>query len=182
MNWVTENYKPKKIFQNDEKYFNVDKYIKGYWNTRHRVMCMYLNRYRLSECFKEYIQETGSEYDIVISMRMDLCFTDPDFDITSLCEPINRNELCIPNPGYDHGGMNDQMAVGNTKTILHYLDLYGSLYEILENGIYLQPENLLFHYLHYIHHVPFYRFETPYTIKRYQYYSNNIALIYHVHD
>lgn len=175
VNWVTEKYKPKKILENDENYFNADKYEKGYWNNRHRVMSMFLNRYKLSECFKDYIQETGREYEIVIAMRMDLCFTDLEFDITTLCEPINRNELCIPNPGYDHGGMNDQIAIGNTEQIIQYLDLYGTLFEILEKGIYLQPENLLFHYLHYWCNVSFYRFETPYEIKRYVYESSQMA-------
>jgi len=162
---VVNLYNPKKIIENDEIYFNINKYEKKYETIAHNVMCMYLSRKKLNDAFKTYVEENNINYDIVIATRIDLIF-EKNIELNELIENIEKNELCIPNPKKDWGGINDQFAIGNFYTVTEYLNVYNSLFELLESGIILHPETLLLEYLNRIK-IKVVRFELEYKIERY---------------
>ena len=161
-------YKPKKIIESDEIHFDYSKYQKRSEANKHNVMCMFLNRKKVCKLFQEYINDNNINYDIIISCRCDLWF-DEKLDINSLMNHINNNELCIPNPQFDYTGINDQIAIGNYKTITTYLQVYDSLFNILESTpSVFHPETLLAIYLQ-LKNENIYRFNLMYIIKRYPY-------------
>jgi hypothetical protein len=104
-------------------------------------------------------------YDVIIATRIDLIFNN-EININDCINHIQNNELCIPNPHFDHLGINDQFAMGNSNTIDTYLNAYNSLFELLESGVILHPETLLINYLRKTN-ITFYRFDFPYHIQRY---------------
>jgi hypothetical protein len=139
-------YRPKKITENDEIVFPVDKYQPFYGAVPYNVVCMQKARYIMKSLFQEYVEETKTEYDIVISTRMDNFYnTFPKWD--ELLPVIRDNHLCIPEGNDWGGGVNDQIAVGNYHTISLYLSIYDSLFHLLESGVIMHPETLLLHYL-----------------------------------
>lgn len=159
-------YKPKKIIESDELYFDCGKYKALSEKCKHHTMCMYLNRKKVCNLLKEYMNENNIKYDIIISGRCDLVFGDK-LDINSLIHHINNNELCIPNPQCDYTGINDQFAIGNYKTIITYLQIYDSLFKILEtDSLLFHAEQLLARYLK-LENENIYRFNLKYFIKRY---------------
>lgn len=159
-------YKPKKIIESDELYFDCGKYKPLSEKCKHHTMCMYLNRKKVCNLLKEYINDNNTNYDIIISGRCDLVFGEK-LDINSLINHINNNELCIPNPQCDYTGINDQFAIGNYKTIITYLQIYDSLFKILENdSLLFHAEQLLACYLK-LENENIYRFNLKYFIKRY---------------
>ena len=162
---VINLYKPKKIIENDEIYFNVDKYNKRTETIKHNVLCMYLSRTKLNDEFKKYVEENNINYEIVIALRIDLIFEN-NINYNNLIKSIENNELCIPTPRNDWGGINDQIAIGNYYTITEYLNVYNSLFELLESGVILHPETLLLAYLKKIS-MKITRFEIKYHIERY---------------
>lgn len=167
-------YQPKDMMQNDEEYFDISKYTKGNYTIPHNTLCMYLNKKNVSNMLKKYIETHNIKYNIIISTRIDLCYNSViNYDM--LKTPIDNNILCIPSPEYDHGdiigntrwfGINDQIAYGNYDTMIKYLETYDSLYDMLENGIILHPETLLFNYLKKIK-MELFRFPFSYYIKRF---------------
>lgn len=172
VNKVIKIYSPKKIIENDEIYFNIDKYNKKPETNKHNTLCMFLSRYKLLNIFKEYIEETSEKYDIVISTRIDLIFYEK-LNIDTLLQYINNNKICIPEIQLNYNGfnapipwVNDQFAIGNYTTISQYLNGYNSLYNILESGIILHPETLLLNYLHSIK-LDIHTFNINYKIKHY---------------
>ena len=145
---VISLYQPKKIMENDEIYFPVDKYPSAPETKPHTVMCMYKSRYLLRNLFQEYIEETNPEYDIVISTRMDMFYEDNIMLGEYQLPHIQKNILLIPED-WDCRGVNDQIAVGNQHTILNYLNVYDLLYGMLESGVFINPEYILMCYLRY---------------------------------
>jgi hypothetical protein len=148
---VISLYQPKKIIENDEIHFPVDHYrttieyelfIK---NAKNRIMYMFRGRRLVSAIFEKYLQETSEKYDIVIFTRMDLYYSSKIS--TEKMHRIAKDVLFIPSPEYDYRGINDQLAFGNINTIITYLKLYDYLFEILEDGVILNPEIILLTYL-----------------------------------
>lgn len=151
VNNVIELYKPKDIRESDEKIYNVDFncdntviinekiYKKKYVTNAINCLCMFYSRLKLHDMLNE-------EYDIVISTRMDLIFYS-NITIKELEHYIEKDYLCIPNPDFDYGGINDQIAIGNTKNMKNYLSLYTDIINILQSNIELHPETILAHFL-----------------------------------
>lgn len=144
-------YKPIIITENNETYINLDKYPTIKENTRRTSMLyMYENRNNVWNKFEEYVKKTNKKYDLIVSTRNDLWFNDK-IDYKSLKQMVDKNYICIPNPEFDFptslGGINDHYAIGNYDTISIYLKLYKSLIELLDSGVTLHPETLLFVYL-----------------------------------
>jgi hypothetical protein len=77
---------------------------------------------------------------------MDLLFYS-NITIKELENYITNDYICIPNEKYDYGGINDQIAIGNKKTMSLYLSLYSDLLNILASNINLHPETVLLHFL-----------------------------------
>ena len=159
-------YKPKKIIESDEIHFDYSKYPKRPWTNQYNIMCMFLNRKKVCKLFQEYINDNNINYDIIISCRCDLWF-DEKLDINSLMNYTNNNVLCIPNPQFDYTGINDQIAIGNYKMITIYLQVYDSLFNILESGGNFHPETLLAIYLS-VKCEKMYRFDLKYDRKQYK--------------
>lgn len=145
-------YKPKVIKESDENIYNVEIisdeykicidgkiYNKNPITNTHNCLCMYYSRLQLHDMLNE-------EYDIVISTRMDLIFHS-NISIKDLESYIANDYICIPNEKYDYGGINDQIAIGNRKTMSMYFSLYSDLLNILESSVYLHPETVLAHFL-----------------------------------
>jgi hypothetical protein len=152
--------------ENDEKFsFDYTKYVKHPHTNPFNTFCMFKNRNNVCKLFMEYVNETNTHYDIVISNRCDLLFHEK-LNYIDLKKIIDNNILCIPEGNDWEGGINDQFAIGNYNTITEYLQAYQYLYCILEYGIILHPETLLFFYL--IHkNIKIHRFPLSYHIQRY---------------
>ena len=146
---VIELYKPVIIIRNHEIY-DVERVAKIHTTTnisKHNTMCYYLSRYNLFNAFNEYILINNIKYDTVISLRMDTIMRSK-FDINTLHQQIDNNILCIPNPEYDFGGMNDHFAIGNVTSIAVYMKMFEKIYELLEiNQSFNNPETLMKIYL-----------------------------------
>jgi len=172
LNEVIELYKPKKVIKNNEEYFNVDKYEKNPYTNKHNFMCMCLNRLNVCKSFKEYATQTNTNYDLVISSRMDLMFNDAEFDIQCILDYIKtsnifiNNAVFIPCPEYDHTGINDQIAIGSYASITKYLEIYTSLLFLLESGVLFHPETLLLKYIYNLLNMVIGRYNTKYEIVR----------------
>jgi hypothetical protein len=146
-------YKPIIITENNETYINLDKYPinpKDAHIPRTNMLYMHENRNNIWNKFEEYVKNTNKKYDIIVSTRNDLWFNDK-IDYITLKRMVDKNYICIPNPEFDYptslGGINDQFAIGNYHTISIYLKLYKSFIELLDSGVTLHPETLLFVYL-----------------------------------
>jgi hypothetical protein len=161
---VSQLYNPKIIIENNEEYFNVDKYKKRPETNKHNVLSMYLSRLNIKNAFNDYVRTTNIHYDVIISTRIDLRFK-CEINLIDSLKHIQNNELCIPNPVFDYLGINDQFAMGNSNTIDTYLNAYNSLFELLESGVILHPETLLINYLR-NNNMTFHRFDFPYVIQR----------------
>ena len=161
---VSQLYNPKIIIENNEEYFNVDKYKKRPETNKHNVLSMYLSRLNIKNALNDYMRTTNIHYDVIISTRIDLRFK-CEMNLIDSLKHIQNNELCIPNPCFDWMGINDQFAMGNSNTIDTYLNAYNSLFELLESGVILHPETLLINYLR-NNNITFHRFDFPYHIQR----------------
>jgi beta-1,4-mannosyl-glycoprotein beta-1,4-N-acetylglucosaminyltransferase len=168
-------YKPKKYIENDEQYHDIKKYITPYDNPL-SIMYMFQNRLKVIHLFDEYVKETGSTYDILISTRCDLWYFQ-SLDINIFNKIENKNKLHIINgigqggmENCDSGGINDQFALGNYNNISIYLRLYEVFFNMLDNNIILHPETLLLEYLNSTK-IEIQRFNMIYNIKRYPIYD-----------
>ena len=168
-------YKPKKHIENDEQYHDITKY-KNSSDTPMNILYMFQNRLKVIKLFDEYLQETGSKYDFLISTRCDLWY----YQCLNLdkCNIVaQENKLLIINGignggmnNCDSGGINDQFALGNYDNISTYLRLYDVFFNMLDNNVILHPETLLLHYLT-NENIKIQRFDIIYDIKRYSEYS-----------
>jgi len=133
-------YKPIAVFNGEIVYFDHSKYKKRNDKQGHPTMCMLVNKMRAFKLLNNYVNETGIDYDVVISYRLDVKSKD------ELNLNIENNKLYIPE-GKDYGGINDQMAYGSFEVMKKYMMMYNSLYDILERGCVFHPETLLKKYL-----------------------------------
>jgi hypothetical protein len=152
--------------ENDEQYVDISKYTYIDGSTRkHNMMSMFLSRYRALQLL-EKLQQTGIEYDLVISSRSDLWFTSPiPFESYLPFETFTCNGICIPE-NFDYGGINDQCAFGCLQDMKTYLNLYSEIIPLLEDGVKMHPETLLKAHLD-KQQVNVHRCKTKYSIKRY---------------
>ena len=169
-------YKPKGIC-NDEinydqyKHYECNKY---HMTNFHNMMCMHIHRMRVYQEMELYSNTTNTKYDLVISMRLD-AYSDSVLDIVG---PVQEEAdvVYIPN-GYDWGGVNDQMALGNIQSMKVYMNLY----QDIETWIQVQnfgPETILKNYLD-AHNMNIIRFDFKYRLingKFYKHYTDPIVL------
>jgi hypothetical protein len=171
LNDFIELYKPKKIIENDETYIDLSKYPTIYGTRIYNVLYMYENRLKLFNIFNNYVLENNINYDIIISTRNDVWLYEK-FDFYSLKPLVDNEKIFIPNPELDSGGINDQIAVGNYNTISIYLQLYESFFHLLNSGVILHPETILYNYLNYKNLIIL-RFFIKYQLKRYEIEDSN---------
>ena len=89
----------------------------------HHMMCMYCHRYRVFQAMEAYAQEECTHYDMVVSLRLD-AYHDDAIDYKRL-DPAMEG-IWIPE-GYDWGGINDQMAIGNTASMKVYMNVWENI-------------------------------------------------------
>lgn len=85
------------------------------------VISMYYSIYQANKLKSEYEKENGIIFDQVVRMRFDSDFVNGILDLT---KTINF-DLCIPDIRFDYAGINDQFAVGSSKT----MDIYSNIYK-----------------------------------------------------
>ena len=134
-----------KILNNDEiVYPDVSNYPKkedGKTN-KHNTMCMFFNRKRVFEDLKKYMEETGEQYDLYISCRVDSYnISKINYDLFQDC---TDKDIYIP---YSGDGINDRFAIGNFKAMETYMSLYDEIIDMLNEGTIIHPETLLLTYL-----------------------------------
>lgn len=134
MNLFIKLYKPK-LWINDPVTYSVNfgKYPTNRPETNiHNMTCHFINKKRVFELFKSY----NEKYDLVISLRIDLHFeTKFNFD------HVEKDTIYIPS-GSDWGGINDQLAYGNSETMEKYHKIFDNCIYFLERGTVPHPETL----------------------------------------
>lgn len=111
-------------------------------------MCMFYNRYRLFNAFKQHCIDNSLNYDFIIVYRLDiLTLSDINFDNII----VNDNTIHVPNIHHS-GGINDFLAIGNMGSIEKYCNLYMHYSQLLKISGYTQSnEKILKIYLDGMH-------------------------------
>lgn len=110
----------------------------------HNMMCMHTHRMRVFQEMERYKHATHTTYDLVISMRLD-AYSDDVLNYTEIMEGISEKDIYIP-LGYDWGGVNDQMAIGEFSSMKAYMNVYQDIERWLMVSNF-GPETLLKNYL-----------------------------------
>ena len=100
-------------------------------NNIHNQIGQLYNIWRANELKKKHEKENGFEYDLVMRTRFDNYFFSSLTD--SQAERISNGSIWIPY-GFDDlpeygGGMNDQLAIGTSKAMDAYSDMYPNMYK-----------------------------------------------------
>lgn len=128
----------------------------------HNMTCHFINKGRVFTLLEKYVNETNIEYDIIISLRIDLIFYTP-----FIFNNIEENTIYIPE-GYDHieNAINDQIAYGNINVMKKYMNIFlNSIYLLNMQQCIPHPEkltlsNIIFNKLN------IFRFYLSYAIER----------------
>ena len=139
-------------------------------NPVNNVLSMFYNQNHIKEYLKEYIK-TKPKATIWYN-RIDL-FLEEDYSVIEkiLGSQIEDDVIYIPfNPlnleknGSDYRGVNDQMAIGNIKTMIKYLSIYPNILTYI-NDVYFNPEILIKHHLK-KEQIKVVRFNLPYYLHK----------------
>jgi hypothetical protein len=103
------------------------------------VMSMYYSIFKSNQLKRKYERKNKILFDKVIRMRFDSDFRDKDLILDE-----NINEVQIP-LGKDWAGVNDQFAIGPSKQMNIYSNLFNKI-DKLQDGSY-NPERFLRDYL-----------------------------------
>jgi len=156
-------YKPKKIIIEPFRYFELTETVqRGNIPGRDGAGTVSMF-YKIEACNtlkKEYEQEKGMTYDCVIRFRSDLNIEaplpiGPHTDLTALHVPVYGN----------YGGINDQLAFGNSAVMDSYSSLYSNIENLINAGANLNPEKILMAQINY-HNLPIIKDYMKYTIRR----------------
>lgn len=92
----------------------------------------------------ELLEATGTQYDLVISSRLDL-YMEP----LILPAEVATNTVYVPE-GEDHTGLNDRFAYGSQDAMRHYMNIFDNCIYLLKQRISVpHPENLtLYNLIH----------------------------------
>ena len=92
------------------------------------VLSMYYSIYQANKLKCEYEKDNNIIFDRVIRMRFDSDFVN---DSLNLIKTTNF-DLCIPDTRFDYDGINDQFAIGSSKTMDIYSNVYQDIHELTE--------------------------------------------------
>lgn len=92
------------------------------------VLSMYYSIYQANKLKCEYEKDNNIIFDRVIRMRFDSDFVN---DSLNLIKTTNF-DLCIPDTRFDYDGINDQFAIGSSKTMDIYSNVYRDIHELTE--------------------------------------------------
>jgi hypothetical protein len=143
-------YTNKKIQHN----YNLNKYPKKYETNVPNMILHFINKCRVFQL----IEYTNRNYDIILSLRIDLVFSNPII----FPNKIVQNTIYIPIE-HDYGGINDRLAYGDFTTMKKYMSIIHSIYTIVRFRI-VHPETLTLANLLY-HKINICRFKTNTSIE-----------------
>ncbi len=138
LNRFIEIYKPKSYI-NDEILYDCDlsKYTKKPETNVYNMIRHFINKKRVFNLLENYINQEKINYDIIISLRIDLHFNSK-FEFNK----IEENTIYIPKC-YDYGGINDQLAYGDFDAMKKYMNIFDNIIELLNtNKSIVHPETL----------------------------------------
>ena len=92
------------------------------------VLSMYYSIYQANKLKCEYEKNNSMVFDKVIRMRFDSDFVNESLDLR---KTINF-DLCIPDTRFDYTGINDQFAIGSSKTMNIYSNVYKDIHDLTE--------------------------------------------------
>lgn len=115
-------------------------------------MSMYYSFFKSNELKCQYEKENNMQFDKVVRMRFDSDIVN-NIDVTKLKSPLNLEK----NTG-DWGGLNDQFAIGDSKSMDHYCNIYHNLINM--QHIRFHPETLMVEHLSTVEYV-----EVPFNVR-----------------
>ena len=153
---------------NDKIEYNIDltKYdgIRGETNI-HNMICHFINKERVFSLLEEYIEKSNVNYDIVLSLRIDIVFLQKNL-FKNILSIRNDDIIYIPLENDWVGGINDQIAYGNINTMRKYNNIYKHIIHLLDNKLSIpHPESLTLANIKY-HNLKIFRFQLYYYIER----------------
>jgi len=160
---INAMYKPKLIVIEQSRNFNFNTKILELKNFENRdvngLMAMF---YKIKQCNQlklQYEKENNFSYDYVIRYRPDILIKQ-----SLNVKDLNNDFINIPKHG-DFGGINDQFAIGNSKNMNIYSNIYDNILKYISMNIPLNPEKILKFHLEY-NQLRIKRFDFRYIIKR----------------
>jgi len=128
----------------DQQEFFQPKNVSEVGNVSH-VFKMFYNLHKVDQARKNYEHDNQFQYDLVIRTRPEL---GPHSDIDLSKFDIHGNQIIMPNNDW-HGdpAANDQFAMGKSREMSIYGNLYNCLKEYNDKGIKFHPETLVGHNL-----------------------------------
>jgi hypothetical protein len=107
----------------------------------HNMTCHFINKGRVFSLLEAHVAATQTEYDVVVSLRIDLLIRTP-FSFSGLVD----NTVYIPE-GCDFldNAINDQVAYGKLDVIKRYNAVFSNAERLLQMGVTIpHPETLTF--------------------------------------
>lgn len=92
------------------------------------VLSMYYSIYQANKLKSQYEKQKGITFDRVIRMRLDSDFINDKLDLTKTM----NFDLCIPDTRFDYSGVNDQFAIGSSKTMDIYSNVYQDIHDLTD--------------------------------------------------
>jgi len=152
--WIEENWKPKKVKYEEPRVFEhmFNDTWDPKWHGSHpkdNQISMFYGIEEVMKLKREYEEEQGFEYDLVVRMRSDLNFIQSPGDLSE----YDPNKLHVYNmiagddwiqTGVDEWGILDIVAWGGSKIMDKYSTTYSNLERILSEGCpAFTPDSLL---------------------------------------
>jgi len=134
-----DTYKPVS-YTNDEIHhtYNLEGFKGNKPVNAHNMIRHFINKQRVFERMENHIQLKNVQYDVVLSLRMDLLFYNK-FNFNN----IEENTIYIPHGNDFEGGVNDQVAYGSISVMRFYMNILNNVLQLLDTGkSELHPENL----------------------------------------
>ena len=138
-------YKPKNytndkiiIDENYIKYFK--QFVKARETKVENVLKHFINKKRVYNLFKKYLEISNTQYDVILSIRIDIKLSSK-----FVFQYPKNNTIYIPEGQDWSGGINDQIAYGNLDVMKKYFHIIHNCNFILKNNlsnIGFHPENL----------------------------------------
>jgi hypothetical protein len=138
---IKKNIKVIRIVVEDDNFDNYGEKMPIWGHYKNRVNLMFRKFFLCNEIFKDYVNETGENYEYVIRMRPDLVF----YEKVNLYKPKENTIIFNKYVYHRHyidpsigEGLNDQIAICSIDSIDKYSNIFNS-----EHIVNTQPETAL---------------------------------------
>jgi hypothetical protein len=122
--------------------YDLEKYQRKSGVNVNNMLCHFINKQRVYTLLENYVEQTNTKYDIIMSIRIDMVF----YEKIIFNNEIEENTIYIPK-GYDYIGntISDTTAYGNISVMKKYMNIIQNIIYILDMGkTILHPESLNF--------------------------------------